>query len=178
MDENPYTPPTSPRESGIPSIGTDGTEFFRVRFLSIWFHFLCIAVALFALFVATFLSFDRPNIGTKAALCAKGFLALIIAESAVAYFTWASQKVYVSDLGIKCGKCWGGHGFIAWDRVVEVTSINLLGIRFLRIYDDGGSPLWLPTCMAKPKLFWPYLLTMAPPGSAIDKAVRAENLVD
>lgn len=140
--------------------------------------FLWITLSLYSLFAAAFIFFERDDIRVKVAVCAIALPLLLGVQTVYTYFVWALLRIYVSDLGVRCANFWGFSRFVAWDRVVKVRSTNLLGLRYFRIYDDGGWPLWLPVCMAQPRLFWPYLLSMTPPDSAIAQAVRAENLAN
>jgi hypothetical protein len=73
-------------------------------------------------------------------------------------------KIDVGPEGLRCPNAWGGYGFAAWDDVRSVRPINILGLRYLRVFTTTTVlPLWVPLFLADPDGFRAALLRCAGP---------------
>ena len=58
----------------------------------------------------------------------------------VLYYT-----ITISESGIKGYNFWGGYRFVEWGTTKECRTMNLLGLKYLRIFTlDNRLPLWVP----------------------------------
>lgn len=176
-DLNPYNSPRTKCEGAIPPPGMDGSRICRVRFLPLELLFVLIA-AIFS--VAFTVDVFSDGSGTPFYNVLFSLLATVTffgGSTTFAYVLWHILRVNISDQGIRCANFWGRHPFVPWTDVTDVKSINLLGLRYFRIYGRGLCwPLWLPRFMARPKVFWPFLLTLIEPSSPLAKAIHDAGL--
>jgi len=64
---------------------------------------------------------------------------LIWSIIAVRYFT-----LTISGSGIKGYNFWGKYRFVEWKNIKECRTMNLLGLKYLRVFTlDNRSPLWV-----------------------------------
>jgi hypothetical protein len=62
--------------------------------------------------------------------------------------------VYVSSRGIRSYTIWGNYDDIAWECIDRVRSINLLGMRYVRLYSTSiRRPIWIPLYLSRMKEF-------------------------
>lgn len=62
--------------------------------------------------------------------------------------------VYVSSKGIRSYTLWGNYDTVAWEGIDRVRAINLLGLRYVRLYSTSiRRPIWIPLFLARMKEF-------------------------
>ena len=183
FEENPYQSPRTRSESVIPVVGTGGSRGFPVRVFPLWLSTtpifpIGILIGLTLLFLL-----ERSTPGTRdpnAYFIMTGLLMAGMVGHGVAMFLLVPlSPILLSDVGIRCGNSWGRREFLAWDDITSVETVNFLWLRYFRISGNGIRwPLWLPQFMAKPKLFWPYLLSLLEPASPLAQAIRKAGLAE
>ena len=61
-----------------------------------------------------------------------------------AAFVWC-VPIYVSQEGIRSFNIWGAYRLVLWSDIREIRPVNLLGLKYLRIYSAAIDwPVWLP----------------------------------
>jgi hypothetical protein len=62
--------------------------------------------------------------------------------------------VYASSKGIRSYTVWGNYDEIAWESIDWVRSINLFGMRYVRLYSLSiRRPIWIPLFLSRMKDF-------------------------
>jgi hypothetical protein len=61
----------------------------------------------------------------------------------------ALYRVYVLDDGVRGYTAWGTYRTLRWPEIERVRPVNLLGLRYLRVWSDRGGPtVWVPLFLA------------------------------
>ena len=93
--------------------------------------------------------FDLDMVGLAVAFANGGFLSVFFTVFIVAYF-----KVYVSPASLRSFNSWGACRDVKWDDILSVTPINLVGLKYLRLYSARTtSPLWVPLFLSDAQRF-------------------------
>src|SRR5262245_36534973 len=81
-------------------------------------------------------------------------------------------RVFVSPEGIRCYDFWGRYHTVTWPDVVDVRPINMLGLKYLRVYaEDVSTPVWVPTFLTDQRGFDDLVRQYAGPGHLFTRAI-------
>src|SRR5262245_2866843 len=84
----------------------------------------------------------------------------------------AYYRVYVTVDGISGYDVFGLHHFAAWPSIEEVRPINLLGLRYLRVWSSATPrPLWVPLFLADMPGFCVAIVDCAGPDHPLAQAL-------
>jgi|GEM_PF-6816088 len=181
IDANPYESPQTRSEAVIPAAGEDGSRCFRAGFVPLWLCFMLVAAILGPLTFIPLVVFTQSSATRRIVEVSVLLAGLLLGGTVVLFCCWQWNlfPVYVSDLGVRCPNTWGMYQFVVRREVTNVKPIKLLGLRYFRVYGNARRrPVWLPCFMAKPKLFWPYLLSLLERDSPLAKAIREAGLAE
>ena len=118
-------------------VATFRSAFFPVwRVTTTWASAVAAGVlALFGFVLGIQVHVPQIFVTAACAIMTGGLLA-----AAIAYY-----GVYVTREGIKCFDFFCVYHLARWESVQEARPINLLGLRYLRVFStDASRPLWLP----------------------------------
>ncbi|MBS0205012.1 MAG: hypothetical protein JSS49_19060 [Planctomycetes bacterium] len=74
----------------------------------------------------------------------------MIAAAMAALVAVVVVSLHVYQDGLLGQDCWGRRCWITWTSVSRVARINIVGLRYLKIYGDAGSRvLWMPEFLAR-----------------------------
>ena len=102
---------------------------------------------------------------------ASAILTGLVLAAVIAYF-----RVYVTREGIKCYDFFGIYHLARWDSIEEARPINLLGLRYLRVFcTDTSRPLWVPLFLSDMSGFSETVSRHAEPNNPPAQPDRAGN---
>jgi len=92
---------------------------------------------------------DLDMVGLAVVFANGCFLSLFFTVFIVTYF-----KVHVSPASLRSYNSWGVCRDVKWDDILSVTPINLMGLKYLRLYSaTTTSPLWVPLFLSDAQRF-------------------------
>jgi hypothetical protein len=145
---------------------------FRTAFFPVWRVTTTLssagAAGLLALFgFVSDIPVHVPQILLTAA-CA--ILTGVLLAAAIAYY-----RVYVTPEGINCYDFFCFYHFARWDSIEEARPINLLGLKYLRVFStDTSRPLWVPLFLSDMSGFRETIARHAEPNNPLLQSLPTE----
>lgn len=178
-EPNPYESPQTPSESMIPLSGLPGFQGFLTDYRTNWLMFITVDAFYAVLLFPAALALPVGTILERLTAFGIGALVVVVCSTLVMPLYVAHFPIHLSDVGIRCLNTWSRYEFAKWKDVTSVQAKTFFFTRYFQIRAAGPRwSLWLPFFMAKPKLFWPYLLSLVEADSPLAKAICEAGLAE
>lgn len=150
----------------------DRDHIFKISFFPIFFYSLILAIITFIILV--FLD-DELNVNLKAVIFALVFCSLGSALLSLILLNY--YKITINSTGVKGTNFWGKSKFVQWPNITSAKKINLIGLKFVRLYPrDGSLPIWIPLFLNNMSEFEDIIIKLTPEGNAAQKFFTSNHV--
>jgi hypothetical protein len=91
---------------------------------------------------------------------------------------WWFRPVYISRESLTAFRAGGGYRQALWSEISAVRPVNMLGLRYLRVYTFGSKyPIWVPLYLSDRERFYWRVCDFAGPQHPLAVALEGEHFV-
>ena len=99
-----------------------------------------------------------------------------LAGAFAVWLMWWFRPVYVSSESLIGFRTGGGYRKALWSEINSVRPVNLMGLRYLRVYTNGSkSPIWVPLYLSDREGFYWRVCEFAGPQHPLTVALEGEH---